>query len=162
MSRRRGTQSGIDSYLESQGVSPSGGRAGVLGHLTPEEFEQFRKLQRIGTKDPASRAKFDRRSRRFEYQLLNEHAFIKGERFKEPEFYEWYQRNPGSDGLAQVEKHYFKDVQSGTPLSFIAEDLRGFRKSSDTFAMHFGSEEINHILRHMTAKALRESKLGSQ
>ncbi len=157
---RRRTQSGIDTYLQSQGVSPSGGRIGVLSHLTPAEFEQFRKLQRIGTKTPESRAKFDRRSRRFELQLLNEHAFIKGERFKEPEFYDWYQRNPGSDGLAQVEKHYFKDVQSGTPLSFISEDLRGFRKSSDTFAKHFGSEAINHILRHMTVKALRESKLG--
>ncbi len=158
MTRRRPAQSGIDQALERYGVSPSGGSIGVLSF---KEFELGRKLQRIGTKDPTSRRKFDRRSRRVEAQLLNEHAFVHGQRFGEPEFYEWYLRNPGTDALSQVERFYFKDFQNGRPLSFVVEDLRSFRKTDKAFAKHFSPEEIDHIARHLTIKALRDAKLGA-
>ncbi len=155
MSRRRRVRSELDQALTRLEVSP-----GLLSGLSPAEYEHFRKLERIGTKDSASRTKFDRRTRREEAQILNEHAFVKGERFS-GEFHDWYIDHPGSDGLAQVEKHYFKDFQNGIPLSFIISDLRGFRKSDHTFAKHFSADEIAHISRHLTIRALRERKLGA-
>jgi len=133
----------------------------LLSGLSPAEYEHFRKLERIGTKDSSARKKFDRRTRREEAQILNEHGFVKGQRFSEEAFYEWYLRSPGSDGLAQVEKHYFKDFQNGIPLSFIISDLRGFRTTDKTFARHFSADEIAHISRHLTIRALRERKLGA-
>src|SRR5438552_486041 len=157
MPRRRRVRSELDQALTRYGISP-----GLLSGLSPADYEHFRKLQRISTtKDEAGRKKFDRRTRRDEARILNEHGFVKGQRFSEPDFYEWYLHNPGSDGLAQVERFYFKDFEKGIPLSFVISDLRGFRKSDKTFARHFSSEEISHISRHLSIKALRLSKLGA-
>jgi len=167
MPRRRESQLG--KMLESYGVSSSGGHIGVLSHLldkdgtpTPEYYES-RALQRIGTRDPKSRAKFDRRSRRFEARLLNEHAFIHGQRFREPEFRASYDSpgNGGKDGISEVERTYGKDVLGGRPLSIVIEDLRAFRKTDKAFAKHFSREEVDHIARHLTIKALRNAKLGA-
>ncbi len=178
MPRRRRTQSAIDSYLASQGVSSSGGRTGVLSHLTYRDAngvlhytpfgEKVRRLQRIGTKDPGSRRKFQNRSLREEAHLANEHAFIHGERFQDPEYHDYYVKNPGRDAIGELERTYWNVYTKGykgqepRPLSIIAEDLRGFRRTDKAFHNNFSKEEVDHALRHLTVRALRESKLGHE
>lgn len=155
MPPRRHAKSGLDQALESYGIRPS-----LLSGLTPEEYQHFRRLQRIGTRDAQSRTKFDRRSRREEARYLNEHAFIHSQRFREPEFQEFYVRSPGRDGLAELERFYFGDFQKGVSLSVITSDLRGFRKTDKAYARNFSPEEISHVIGHLTVRALRASKLG--
>ena len=176
MPRRRINPSALDAALEKYGAGPSGGKVGVLRHFLNKdgnptrEYYEFRTMQRIGTRDPASRAKFNRRSIRKEMYLSDEHAFIHGLRFSEPDYRDFYNRHPGRDGLGELEATYWDVYQRGykrdkeprpRPLSLIAEDLRDARRNDKTFHDHFSDEEINHVLRHITIRALRQSKLGA-
>src|SRR2546427_11544369 len=113
MPRRRKFQSQIDLVLAKYGVTKSG-RVGTLSHLTPEQFTEFRKLQRIGTKDPKYRRKFERRLRRIEARMQHEHSFVYGIRFNEEGFRDWYANpaNSGSDGLEQIEDQAFNTLKS--------------------------------------------------
>ncbi len=167
---RRRQPSQLDQTLERYGLTVSGGKVGVLRHFldangnpTPEYY-RFRALQRIGTKDPKSRAKAERRFNRESRRHNREHAFLKGERFQI--FPDWYADNPSRrDALTELEESYWSGefgYLNGRPLSLIAEDLHGFRRDSKEFRRHFEDYEIDHVINNLTLRALRESKLLSR
>ncbi len=178
MPRRRRVQSRIDQLLASYGITSSG-RVGTLSHLTPEQYREMRAVQRIGTKDEKSRAKFNRRTRRILARTQHEHSILLGIRYND--FPDWYETHgddsthAGSDGLEQLETQTLDYVNqylaNGAPLSValsnVAENWKAFRgKGQGTFAKHFSSEEIDHVLNHVTTDLtidiLRRKKLGER